>query len=72
MQKTELILGGETLVGRHSGKMLVVVGLQVSTQLRRDFGPLIFTKFLGCCFVTQRFSIGLRSGHSMTLMWFLL
>ena len=78
--KGKLVFCRDTLVGKHSTEMFLVVGHQDCTWLRRDFGPKSFW-FLGC-FETQsfsslhRFTIGLRSknllGHSMTLIWFLL
>ncbi len=41
--KHDLVLGGETLVGNHRGQTFLVVGHQVCTHLRRDFGPHLFT-----------------------------
>src|SRR4029434_5153899 len=40
--KHYLILGGVTLVGKHRRQTFLVVGHQVYTQPRRDFGPLLF------------------------------
>src|SRR4029434_4164502 len=34
--------GGITLVGKHRRQTFLVVGQQVYTHLRRDFGPLLF------------------------------
>lgn len=43
---TDLVLVGETLVGKHSGKIFLVVDHQVCKHLRRDFGRLLFTETL--------------------------
>lgn len=43
--KYDLVLGWETL-GKRSSKTFVVVGHQVCTHLRRDFGLLLFTETL--------------------------
>src|SRR4029434_2228150 len=42
LAKHDLVLGGITLVGKHRRQTFLVVGHQVYTHLRRDFGPLIF------------------------------
>ena len=42
IEQYDLIIGGETFVGKHRGQMFVVVFQQVSTDLGRDFGPLLF------------------------------
>jgi len=44
--KHNLVLGRETHVGKHRGKMFLVVGHQVCAYLRRDSGPLLFTDTL--------------------------
>ena len=42
LAKHDLVLGGITLVGKHRRQSFLVVGHQVYTHLRRDFGPLLF------------------------------
>src|SRR4029434_3299738 len=42
LAKHDLVLGGITLVGKHRRQTFLVVGHQVYTHLRRDFGPLLF------------------------------
>src|SRR4029434_6565556 len=42
LAKHDLVLGGITLVGKHRRQTFLVVGHQVYTRLRRDFGPLLF------------------------------
>src|SRR4029434_3877149 len=39
LAKHDLVLGGITLVGKHRRQTFLVVGHQVYTHLRRDFGP---------------------------------
>lgn len=39
--KHHLALGEETIGGKHSSKMFLIVGQQVCSRLRRDFGPLL-------------------------------
>lgn len=58
------VLSGETLVGMHSGKMFLVVGDQVWTALRRDFGPLLFTETLNIfAFLAAIWQLVLLSPH---------
>src|SRR4029434_8714807 len=42
LAKHDLVLGGVTLVGKHRRQTVLVVGHQVYTHLKRDFGPLLF------------------------------
>src|SRR4029434_4987447 len=42
LAKHDLVLGGITLVGKHRRQTFLVVGHQVYTHFRRDFGPLLF------------------------------
>src|SRR4029434_2106618 len=42
LAKHDLSLGGISLVGKHRRQTFLVVGHQVCTHLRRDFGPLLF------------------------------
>ena len=42
IEQYDLILGGETFVGKHRGQKLVVAFQQVCTDLGMDFGPLLF------------------------------
>ena len=42
IEQLDLILGGETFVGKHRGQMFVAVFQQVCKDLGRDFGPLLF------------------------------
>src|SRR4029434_9389082 len=41
LAKHDLVLGGITIVGKHRRQTFLVVGHQVYTHLRRDFGPLL-------------------------------
>lgn len=67
-KKYDLVLGSETLVGKHSDRTFLVVGHQVCSHLRRDFGPLLTETLEILLLVNQGFSsprgfsVGLRSG----------
>src|SRR4029434_9726079 len=54
------VLGGITLVGKHRRQTFLVVGHQVYTHLRRDFGPLLFAEPLQILKVA--FSMGRHEG----------
>src|SRR4029434_856776 len=60
LAKHDLVLGGITLVGKHRRQTFLVVGHQVYTHLRRDFGPLLFADPLQILKVA--FSIGGNEG----------
>src|SRR4029434_5573628 len=60
LAKQDLVLGGITLVGKHRRQTFLVVGHQVYTHLRRDFGPLLFADPLQILKVA--FSIGGNEG----------
>src|SRR4029434_2075431 len=58
--KHDLVLGGITLAGKHRRQTFLVVGHQVYTHLRRDFGPLLFADPLQILKVA--FSLGGNEG----------
>lgn len=52
----EKVLGSETLVGKHSDRTFLVVGHQVCSHLRGDFGPLLTETLEILLLVNQSFS----------------
>src|SRR4029434_7134471 len=65
LTKHDLVLDGITLVGKHRRQTFLVVGHQVYTHLRRDFGPLFFADPLQILKVA--FSMGANEFQYSTL-----